>query len=247
MKSEEYRTINIFGIDVACITYENFLDIFIKSITEKKKILIAYANAHTLNLIYSDDKIKKLFSEFDLIHPDGIGIFLASKILYRKKGFDKRITGSDFYELLISESVKRNWSYFFFGHDLSTLNKIKQRHSGLNIKGINEGYQYDTEDVIAGINDSKADILIIGLSAPKQEFWIYDNRDRINASVILAVGEGIKVFAGKKIRGPEFARKAGFEWLFRFLANPVRNFNKYIIGNNLFLFRLIKEKLNFKK
>lgn len=247
METNDYRVIKIFGTEVADISYADFLNIFIKSISDKERKVIAYANAHTLNLIYTDEKVRKLYSEFDMIHPDGIGIFIASKILYGENGLSQRITGSDFYEILIPESIKRNWSYFFFGHDDDTLGKVKINHPGLMINGTSEGYNFNTEEVITKINDSKADILIIGLSAPKQEYWIRENRGRINASVILAVGEGIKVFAGMKIRGPKIARSAGLEWMFRFLSNPLKNFRKYIIGNNLFLYRMLKEKLNFKK
>ncbi|MBV6478473.1 MAG: UDP-N-acetyl-D-mannosaminuronic acid transferase [Ignavibacteria bacterium] len=239
--------IKIFGIEVANINYSDFLQIFDNSINNMRKMHIAYANAHTLNQIYGNEKMKKLYSSFDLIHPDGIGIFLASKIMFGSRGLKQRITGSDFYEHLINESVKKSWSYFFFGHDELTLSQISIKHPKLMIKGFNEGYNFNSEEVLDKINKSNADILIIGLSAPKQEIWINENSKKLKSSVVLAVGEGIKVFAGKKIRGPLLARKAGFEWFFRFMSNPSKNFNKYIIGNNLFLYRVIREKLNFKK
>ncbi len=113
----------------------------------------------------------------------------------------------------------------------------------LNITGMNEGYSFSDEEVIRKINAADPDILIIGLSCPKQERWICDNRDKINFKVALNVGDGIKVFAGYKVRGPEIFRKAGMEWLFRLFSDPVSNFNKYVTGIPLFIYRIFKEKL----
>lgn len=233
----------VFEINVSKLTSENFLKCIGSSIKENKKLSIAYANADTLNKIYNDKNLKKIYNAFELVHPDGIGIYLASKFLSGKCGLDERLTGSDFYEVLIKESIKENWSYFFFGHDELTLQKIGKAYPDLNISAVQEGYKFDNEKVIEEINKINPDIIIIGLSCPIQEKWIYENKSRINFKVILAVGDGIKIFAKLKKRGPLFLRKLGFEWLTRYTLNPVSNFRKYILGNPLFIYRVIKDKL----
>ncbi len=232
-----------FGIKISRLNEDSFLGIFRKSIEGGIKIKIAYANVNSLNKIYSDDNLKTIYNSFDIIHPDGIGIYKASEFLAKGKGLSYRLTGSDFYEALINESVKNGWSYFFFGHDNETLEKIQIKNPELKISGLQEGYNYNKENVIEKINKADPDIIIIGLSCPIQEKWIYENSGRIKFRVIIAVGDGIKVFAGNKIRGPLFLRKAGLEWLVRFCTNPVTNFRKYILGNPLFIYRVFKEKV----
>jgi len=243
MALNNIETINIFGIRVAKLNYEKFLDIIKESILKNQKLTIGYANADTLNKICNSENLNTIFNTFDLIHPDGIGVYWASKFLYGKDGLETRTTGSDFYHFLIEECIKNKWRVFFFGHRYKILNKINKLHPALNITGIQEGYQYLSSNVVKCINDSDSDIIIVGLSSPIQEKWIIENKQNLNFKIILLVGEGIRVFAGKKIRGPVIFRKIGLEWLVRYISNPVANFRKYIVGVPLFIIRVLKEKL----
>ncbi|MBS1552452.1 MAG: WecB/TagA/CpsF family glycosyltransferase [Bacteroidetes bacterium] len=239
MKTE---SVKIFGVNINKLDDDTFLKVINDGINEKSKLCIAYANADSLNKIYSDKGLKKVYDSFGIIHPDGIGVFLASKFLYGGKGLKVRLTGSDFYGRLIKNSVHNNHSYFFFGHSDEILSEVKRANPELNIAGYQEGYNFNDDTVTDKINRLNPDIIIIGLSCPIQEKWMFKNKNRINFGIMLAVGDGIKVFAGKKIRGPVFIRKFGFEWLVRFFLDPVSNFRKYIIGNPLFVFRIIREK-----
>ncbi len=237
------NSINIFGINIEKLSYESFLSYISGGIENNKKLSIGYANADTLNKIYSDDNLKTVFKSFDLIHPDGIGVFLASRILYGKNGLDKRLTGSDFYPLLIHKSFEKNWNLFFFGHSIEILSEIKKQNPSLNISGVNEGYFFNDQEVINKINNANPDIIILGLGCPKQEEWIFKNKEKIKFKVILTVGEGIRIFANKKIRGPLILRKIGMEWLVRLILNPISNFRKYAIGVPVFVYRICKIKL----
>lgn len=236
-------TFNIFGADIGNLTNKSFLDYISEGIRTEKKFTIGYANADTLNKIYEDKNLKSIFNSFDLIHPDGVGVYLASRILFGKNGLDSRLTGSDFYPLLINESISKNWSYFFFGHSNEILEEIKVQYPSLNITGTNEGYDFDTAKVIGKINKANPDIIVIGLSCPRQEKWIYQNKDKVKFRIILAAGDGIRIFANKKVRGPLIFRRIGLEWVIRLISDPFLNFRKYIIGVPLFIFRIIKSKL----
>jgi len=110
---------------------------------------------------------------------------------------------------------------------------------------LQEGYSFSDEKVIDKINTSGSDILIIGLSCPVQEKWMHKNKDKVNCKVILAVGDGIKVFSGDKIRGPAFMRKFGFEWLVRMFTEPGKNFRRYLLGIPVFIRRVIAHGKTF--
>lgn len=160
---------------------------------------------------------------------------------------NERFAGSDFYLRLISDSISKGRSFFFFGHTLRELDKIKNNYPALNIAGIQEGYNFNTDNVIEKINSANPDIIIIGLSCPIQEVWMYENKSKIKFKVMLAVGDGIKVFSGDKIRGPELLQKAGLEWLVRLFTDPRNNFNRYVIGIPIFLQRIIRFKQSLIK
>lgn len=237
-------TINLFSLNVAIIDHDALLQLISQIISLNKKKCISYANAHVLNSIYRNIELRDRINSIDLVHPDGVGIFLASRFIYGPKGLKKRFVGSDFYPLLAREAEKNQWKIFFFGHDDQTLNKIHGAYPGLNICGLNEGYNFDKEELIGKINNCSPNLLIVGLSHPLQENWLFENHVRLNFNICLLVGDGIRVFANTKRRGPVFMRKIGLEWLFRLCRHPLRYWKRYVIGNPLFLYRIFKIKLS---
>jgi len=240
MKSE---SVNINGIEIDITDYSILLQLINSAIDQNQKLCIAYANANSVNFSYINPEFKNYLQKFDIIHPDGIGIKLAINFL--RTGFYKgsRFTGSDFYPLLTADAIKHNRKLFFFGNSEEVLNKISGNNHGLQIAGLQNGYNFEDEKVIAQINSSMSDILIIGLGTPLQEKWIAEHREHINCRVMICVGDGISVFAGTRQRGPVLLRAIGMEWLFRLMSSPLKYFKRYIIGNPLFLYRIIMLKM----
>ena len=244
MKKVEY--LDILSVKVSLIDYEKLKSVIIETINNKTKIFITYTTANTLNLIYQYEGLKNIFNKFDIIHPDGIGVYLSSKFIYGKNGFKNRFTGSDFYPVLIEAGIKNKWSFFLFGDTEKTLLEAIKKNNTLNICGYQNGYDYIEEKLVEKINSSTPDILIVGLGCPKQEELVFKYKDQINAKIILAVGDGIKVFAGTKRRGANFLRLLGFEWFVRLITNPKKYWKRYILGIPLFVIRIIKFKLSYK-
>lgn len=244
MENINKDTINIFGVNIDKTDYGILLGKIYIAAEKKRKLSITYTNSSTLNSSYNNSHNQDLLNSFELVHPDGIGVYLASKLLYGKNGLSSRMTGSDFYPKLIEEGIKRKWGFYFFGHDNSTLEKINARNPELKITGVNEGYSFDTNKLKERINNSGTDILVIGLGFPKQEIWINENKNKLKCSVIIAVGDGIKVFAGTKKRGTALIRKLGLEWAVRLIYSPFKYWRRYMVGNPLFLYRIIKLKLS---
>lgn len=239
----EPGNIKIAGININNLTYNNFRNLIKEKISGSKLTLITYANANTINSVYNNIELKNIISSFDVIHPDGIGIYLAGKLLYGKHGFGERITGSDFYHIFIEDAIKNNWKLFFFGHDDITLTSIKLKNPGLSVCGIQNGYDYNNDEVLNKINNAAPDVLIVGLSFPIQEKWLVKYKNNLKCKAAICVGDGIKVFAGTKRRGPKIMQILGLEWFIRLLSNPIKMFKRYVIGNPLFLCRIFITKI----
>lgn len=239
-----FDNVKIFGLRIDNINYNQLLGSIEDSVLSNSHNCIAYANVHALNKIYSDNILRDCINSFSLIHPDGVGAYLASRYLYGRKGIKSRFTGSDFYPLLAEKAIEKNWKVFFFGHDIITLEKIRINYPKMNIVGLNEGYLFNENEIINKINETKPELLVIGLGFGKQEKWLFKNKDKLYFNVSIIVGDGIRVFAAIKKRGPKFMRKMGLEWLVRFMKNPIKHWNRYIIGNPLFLYRIFKFKLS---
>jgi len=234
----------IFDVNITNINYEELKNKIYNSLSKNEQTLITYATADSLNKIYKDHSLIQTYAHFDIIHPDGIGVYFASRFLFGARGLKRRITGSDFYPILEEQICYNKWRIFFFGDTKQTLQKLKEKKIGKCLAGYQSGFNFVDEEVIEKINKVKPDILIIGLGVPKQEKWVEKNHSKINSKVILCVGEGIKVFAGNKKRGPIFLRSLGLEWFVRLLSNPKKFWKRYLIGIPLFLFRIIKLKFN---
>jgi N-acetylglucosaminyldiphosphoundecaprenol N-acetyl-beta-D-mannosaminyltransferase len=237
------KKVKIFNILISDFNYNNLLQLTQESIVQKTKIAVGYCTAHILNLAYNNNSIRTWLNSFDYLHSDGIGTYLASKILCGKESIKTRITGSDFYPILIREAIKNNWSFYFFGDSNSVLNSIHVNYPQLNIKGIVSGFNYDDKEIIQDINKKDVNVLIVGLGTPLQEEWVSKNKNFLSVNVIFTVGDGIKIFAGTKLRGPIIVQRLGLEWLVRLISNPAKMWKRYLIGIPQFSLRVLLNKI----
>lgn len=183
-------------------------------------------NAEIVYQAQENPDLLNIINAADLVTPDGIGIVWAG----RKLGypFQQRVTGIDLLYLLCAEAVKENWKIYLLGAAPGVAEeagrKLCSTYQGLQICGCHDGYfsDQDADEVIAGIQSKKPDILFVALGAPKQEFWIKQHKQALNVPVSIGVGGSFDVVAGIKERAPEWMIKANLEWLYRLLKEPSR-------------------------
>ena len=116
------KTVSLLNVVLHNLTYSEILDSIQLSIQNQNQLAICYVNVNSINLSVKSDKIRNLFSEFNIVHADGFGVFLGTKILYGKGGLFYRLSGSDLYEMLINACEINNYKIFFFGDRTETLN-----------------------------------------------------------------------------------------------------------------------------
>lgn len=207
-------------------------------------------NPHSIVESLKDEEFFKALNCADITLPDGAGIILASRIL--KKRIKRRISGPDLF-IDFSKFINDNGGcrYFFLGSTDNVLKKIEERMQNLfpKIKVVGtysppfgEWTEEEDEKIIALVNEKKTDVLWIGMTAPKQEKWAYRHKDKLNVSLIGAIGAAFDFFAGTKKRAPRRMREIGLEWLLRFLQEPKRLWRRNLISTSLFLFLILKEK-----
>ena len=106
--------------------------------------------------------------------------------------------------------------------------------------------QSNCEEVSVGINASKADILLIGMGTPKQDYWLWKYYQELHVPVMMTVGAGIRFLSGEKRRAPKVLRKAHMEWLFRLFQEPRRLWRRYLLGIPKFMFYILLQKVGWK-
>lgn len=209
------------------------------------------ANPHSLEVARRDGLFQVALQKADLLVPDGVGIILASKIM--KGTIRRRVTGSDiFRELNRKLDAAGGYSVFFLGATDETLGRIQRRmamdYPNLRIAGVysppfrDAFSDAENASMTAAINAAHPDVLWVGMTAPKQEKWIYQNRDRLHIKFIGAVGAVFDFYTGRVKRSHPLFQRMGLEWLPRLLQEPRRLWKRNLVSNPAFLLRVIRVK-----
>jgi N-acetylglucosaminyldiphosphoundecaprenol N-acetyl-beta-D-mannosaminyltransferase len=189
----------------------------------------------------------------DWLLPDGIGVVLASRIL--DGAIKARVTASDVFAGLNKRiDAAGSMTAFFLGADKATLALISERmmrdYPHIKIAGV---YYPPFKDVyssaeisamVKAVNSAAPDVLWVGLSAPKQEKFILENRSRLNVTFVAAVGAVFDFYSGNITRDPNsWFVNHGLEWLVRFLQEPGRLWPRIVISAPIFMAHVIRQKL----
>ena len=169
---------------------------------------------------------------------------IATKMLCGRKV--TRITGVQFFFDLLGRVEKEGMKIFLLGasgaSNEGAFRKLIEKHPSLQIVGRQDGYFKDSEAVVQNINESGAELLFVAMGSPRQEFWIAEHRETITAPFCMGVGGTFDVIAGVTKRAPRWMQSAGMEWFYRFLQEPSRMWRRYLVGNSIFIWLVIKEK-----
>ena len=242
------NSFNLLGIEVTLATYDEIINKVENSIVSKRKFTFHNINSHILLEASKREDFRSMLQQLDRCYLDGIGIYLAVKLLSDTRTAFQRITGTDLYYKLIDYAIKNNRRVFFYGVNGLSSERIylnlKSKFPMLNIVGAKSDEGSKESDVIEEINNAAADILFVGLGTPKQEEFVIRNSQLINCVVQIAVGSGIEYLSGIKIRAPKFMQLMGLEWMFRLFIEPTRLWRRYFIGIPHFIWLIFKQKLN---
>jgi N-acetylglucosaminyldiphosphoundecaprenol N-acetyl-beta-D-mannosaminyltransferase len=210
--------------------------------------LVLNVNAHCLNLCYEDPELRDFLNSAEAVFCDGAGVMLAARILGRR--IPARITYADWIWQLADFAAARGFSLYLLGARpgvaQEAARRLRERYPDLEIAGVRHGYfdrSAGSGAVVEEIAAADPDILLVGLGMPLQERWLMENWQRLDVRVALTGGAVFDYVSGRLRRGPRLLRDNGFEWLARLLVEPRRLWRRYLIGNPLFLLRVLKQRL----
>lgn len=226
------------------------------------KLLINTINAHSYNTARKDSLFAEALTNGDVLLPDGVSIVMACKWIKAKSLPKERIAGWDLFafemEKLERESEELRTKseeskiVMFMGSSQKVLDLIVKRAAEVypHLKVVTYSPPYKTEfsdednkAIIDAIHAANPDLLWIGITAPKQEKWTYSHWKELNIHChVGSIGAVFDFFAGTMKRAPMWWQEHGLEWLYRLLKEPKRMWRRYIIGNALFLWNMVKEK-----
>lgn len=247
-------TIKILGVEIDKLTQAEVvkkIDGFLKQ-DELKTIYTP--NTEIVMEAKKDESLKNILNGGSIVIPDGIGLIYAAKI--KKKNLPERVTGCDISFEMLDLAQREGYSIFLLGGKEGVAKEagenLKKDYPNIKLAGVQNGYfkgahigysNHEEEKVIIEtINNSGADILFVGLGAPKQEVWINENKGRLNCKVVIGNGGTVDILAGRIERAPEFFQKLGLEWLYRLVKDPKRIKRQMVIPLFILTILFSKEK-----
>ena len=242
------RSLTILGFNFKDSSYDEIIHLIDGKITSKEVITFLNVIPHIINEAFKKSSLKINLKKLSLIFADGVGVYLGSKILYGKNGFKYKITGTDLYYKVLFYAEKNQKKIFFFGggDEAASLleDSLKSRFPELIITGIRKRETIFTDSAVEQIKASNSDILFLGLGSPYQEEWLARYSAYVNIPAQIAMGSGIEFLSGNYSRAPKIFQSIGLEWFYRFLQEPLRLWKRYFLGNPLFLYRILLQKVH---
>jgi N-acetylglucosaminyldiphosphoundecaprenol N-acetyl-beta-D-mannosaminyltransferase len=239
------QTCRILGVDIAVTNMAETIAYIEENLEALRGDYICVSNVHTTVTASEDPEYLKVQNGAALALPDGRPLSVVSK----KRGFSgaERVTGPDLMgELFARDNGLR---HFFYGSSRETLELLKEKllenYPDLQIAGmIAPPFRPLTEEEdaadVAAINASGADIIWVGLGAPKQERYMCAHKGRV-CGVMIGVGAGFAYHAGQIRRAPQWMQRIGMEWFYRLLQDPKRLAGRYFKTNLKFLWKVWRE------
>ncbi len=216
--------IDVLGIGFDNLTLPGAIDKAYSMTEQPGNHFVVTPNSEIVYMSRTDEKLKEILLKADLVVPDGIGVVKAAHML--KTPMKEKVAGIELGEGLIEKLSKTEKSIFLLGAKPGTAqtaaDNLMVKYPGLKVAGVHDGYFKDDAPVIDEINASGAQVLFVCLGAPKQEYWMYENADKLDTRLMLGLGGSLDVFAGQIKRAPDFWIKLGLEWFYRLMKQPSR-------------------------
>jgi len=237
--------VKILGVNINRIGINDIVNKIEKMIQSDKFNSVFTPNSEIIMSAYKDKELLNIINNADLLTADGIGVVYAAKIF--GKPVPQRAAGYDVSKKLMEIMAEKGYTLYLFGSAPGVARKAKENleneYKTLKIIGLHDGY-FDSEEeknIIEGINSLKLDVLFVCLGSPKQEKWIYNNRNNLNVKVAMGLGGCLDVYAGNVKRAPEIYIKLGLEWLYRLIKEPKRLFRMMALPK--FMITVILKKI----
>jgi N-acetylglucosaminyldiphosphoundecaprenol N-acetyl-beta-D-mannosaminyltransferase len=245
--------VNILGVGVSAIDIPMALSQIEYWIQNSVKTYVIVRPVYSVMLCQADERLRSIVNRAGMVTPDGMPLVFLS----RWRGFTKvdRVYGPDLMLAFNELAAQKGYSSFFYGGAEGVPELLAKglsgRFPGLKITGtFSPPFRPLTpaEDghVVDMINAANPDVVWVGLGSPKQDYWMADHRERLNAPVLIGVGAAFNFHTGQVRQAPKWMQRSALEWLFRLMMEPRRLWRRYLIYNPLFILNVMMQTVGLK-
>ncbi len=244
---------DVLGVPVSIVDTVATLEVIDGWIAARGHEFVCFRDVHGVMTCQDDTELSEIHRRAGMVAPDGLPLVWLGRLMGHRA--IRRVCGPDLMPALCEHSVAKGYRHFFYGGAPGVAGRLAERlrarFPGLEVAGTHTPPfrpLSEAEDAAVGrmIDESRADIVWIGLSTPKQERWMAAHLGRLEAPVMLGVGAAFDVHAGTILRAPAWMQRSGLEWLFRLLSEPRRLWRRYLILAPRFVVLVVLQLLGLR-
>jgi N-acetylglucosaminyldiphosphoundecaprenol N-acetyl-beta-D-mannosaminyltransferase len=248
-KNMEHGKVDICGVRHSCIEYDTAIAFFDEWIGRRDKPRqICISNVHTTIMCRRDKELAEIANKSAIVTIDGQPLRWYARYVKGVR-LNDRVCGPELMIRSIETGLEKGWRHYFLGGKSEVLSNLCKtllgKYPGLQIAGCYSPpfkplTDKEDQEIAERINASRADILWVGLGAPKQEKWIAHNLSRVHVPILIGVGAAFDFHSGNVRRAPRFLQRSGLEWAYRIIQDP-RLFNRYLKTNPVFMYLFARD------
>jgi N-acetylglucosaminyldiphosphoundecaprenol N-acetyl-beta-D-mannosaminyltransferase len=240
------KTVQLLGLPVHNISMDDAIGEIAKCLEKPGLSRISFVNVDCVNIAQRHAEYAACIRGSHLVLADGIGLKLGANLL--RTPICQNVNGTDLLPRLCEKLALSGGGVYLLGGLPGVAEDVarwmQEKYPGLSVLGCQHGFYPDDENahVKAQIRASEAGILLVAMGAPKQELWIRDHALETGVRVAIGVGGLFDFYSGRMDRAPAWVREIGMEWFFRLCQEPGRMWKRYLVGNFVFLLRILRAR-----
>ncbi len=237
--------VQVLGLPVDVLTRSSLLDRVADLVRADGRATVAYLNVHVVNEAAKDARLRAFLRGVELCYADGQGIVLGAKLL--QQHLPERMTGADWIWDFAARAEAQGWRVAWIGGSpgvaRAACDELLARHPGLLLHP-EHGFHPSEEQrlLFERLRDFRPDIVLVGMGTPTQERWVAEHRASLGAPVVWCLGATADFVSGHTWRGPAWLHDNA-EWLARLVTEPRRLWRRYLLGNPLYLARVLRQRV----
>ena len=237
----------VLSVGIHAVTWDETFQKIDRWIAEKQPNYINVCSVQTVLDSYDSAELSHILNSSGMSVPDGMPLVWLGKLSGTPVD---RIYGPDLVLALCDRGQKLGYRHFFYGGAPGIADRmsenLRRRYPALKIVGtcappFRDLTPQEEMETAQMINQTRPDIVWVGLGTPKQDFWMARMRPFLEAPVLIAVGAAFDLHSGRIRQAPHWMRHAGLEWLFRLMMEPRRLWRRYLFGNPRFIYLIFKQ------
>ena len=238
---------NVLGVSLDDLSADDVAERVAQAVIARRRVLVVNANAHMLTLAQRRRWLRTFITRADIAFCDGAGVQLAARLLNGRA--PHRTTPPEWIEAA-ARRIGPTGTVFWLGGQPEVVERaatVFAQRTGTSCVGWHHGFfdistgSADNAAVVAEINRASPDLLIVNMGMPRQEQWLRDHWDLLDARAGIAAGALVDHIAGRVRRPPRWVANIGLEWAVRLAVEPRRLWRRYLLGLPVFGSYVLRE------